>query len=135
MNLCLLCWQSGLFTTERRGKPGTQAFFRWGDLDGFSVLRTLPCFQKDCWLPQRPQLTSSWARLDRKCQDVGVDISYSWPRGKFRLKLLHPKREKVSLMVKTVVPLSLCPQPQADPLGQIQPLTVDSSAPSEVGTT
>ena len=92
-NLCLLCWQADSLPLSNEGKPGTQAFFRWGDLDGFSVLRTLPCFQKDCWLPQEASahifMGTPGSEVPR---DVGVDISYSWPQGKFRLKLLHPKK-------------------------------------------
>ena len=92
-NLCLLCWQADSLPLSNEGKPGTQAFFRWGDLDGFSVLRTLPCFQKDCWLPQEASARIFMGTPGSEVpRDVGVDISYSWPQGKFRLKLLHPKK-------------------------------------------
>ncbi|KAI4531608.1 hypothetical protein MG293_018122 [Ovis ammon polii] len=49
--------------------------------------------QKDCWLPQEASahifMGTPGSEVPR---DVGVDISYSWPQGKFRLKLLHPKK-------------------------------------------
>uniref|UniRef100_A0A8B9YY64 Uncharacterized protein n=1 Tax=Bos mutus grunniens TaxID=30521 RepID=A0A8B9YY64_BOSMU len=49
--------------------------------------------QKDCWLPQEASahifMGTPGSEVPR---DVGVDITYSWPQGKFRLKLLHPKK-------------------------------------------
>ncbi|XP_061009876.1 uncharacterized protein LOC133063958 [Dama dama] len=49
--------------------------------------------QKDCWLPQEASahifMGTPGSEVPR---DVGVDVSYSWPQGKFRLKLLHPKK-------------------------------------------
>ncbi|XP_045020221.1 uncharacterized protein LOC102408196 isoform X2 [Bubalus bubalis] len=49
--------------------------------------------QKDCWLPQEASahifMGTPGSEVPR---DVGVDISYSWLQGKFRLKLLHPKK-------------------------------------------
>ena len=124
------------FTTEQRGRPGTQFFFRWGDLDGFLVLRTLPCLQKDCWLPQEASahifMGTPGSEVPR---DVGVDISYSWLQGKFRLKLLHPKK-RIELDGKdSGPPVTLPPA-----TGQIHgPDTAHSlwtpQPPSEVGTT
>lgn len=65
-----------------------------GGLDGFLILRTLLCFQKDCWLPQEASahifMGTPRSEVPR---DVGVDVSYSWPQRKFRLKLLHPKKK------------------------------------------
>ncbi|XP_043770238.1 uncharacterized protein LOC122701385 [Cervus elaphus] len=49
--------------------------------------------QKDCWLPQEASAHIFMGTPGSKVpRDVGVDVSYSWPQGKFRLKLLHPKK-------------------------------------------
>ncbi|DAA15673.1 TPA: hypothetical protein BOS_22577 [Bos taurus] len=49
--------------------------------------------QKDCWLPQEASAHIFMGTPESEVpRDVGVDISYSWPQGKFRLKLLHPKK-------------------------------------------
>uniref|UniRef100_A0A8C6DW92 Vitellogenin domain-containing protein n=1 Tax=Moschus moschiferus TaxID=68415 RepID=A0A8C6DW92_MOSMO len=49
--------------------------------------------QKDCWIPPEASahifMGTPGSEVPR---DIGVDISYSWPQGKFRLKLLHPKK-------------------------------------------
>ncbi|XP_029077769.1 uncharacterized protein LOC114894854 isoform X1 [Monodon monoceros] len=49
---------------------------------------------KDCWLPQEASahvfMGTPRSEVPR---DVGVDVSYSWPQRKFRLKLLHPKKK------------------------------------------
>ncbi|XP_049555363.1 uncharacterized protein LOC101269628, partial [Orcinus orca] len=49
---------------------------------------------KDCWLPQEASahvfMGTPGSEVPR---DVGVDVSYSWPQRKFRLKLLHPKKK------------------------------------------
>lgn len=53
-------------------------------------------------------------------RDVGVDISYSWPQGKFRLKLLHPKK-RIELDGKdSGPPVTLSPATGRS-VGQIQP--------------
>uniref|UniRef100_A0A8D0NM76 Vitellogenin domain-containing protein n=1 Tax=Sus scrofa TaxID=9823 RepID=A0A8D0NM76_PIG len=50
--------------------------------------------QKDHWLPQEASahLFMGTPRSEVP-RDVGVDVSYSWPRRTFRLKLLHPKKK------------------------------------------
>ncbi|XP_059980783.1 uncharacterized protein LOC132506262 [Lagenorhynchus albirostris] len=49
---------------------------------------------KDCWLPQEASahvfMGTPRSEVPR---DVGVDVSYSRPQRKFRLKLLHPKKK------------------------------------------
>nr|XP_033696053.1 uncharacterized protein LOC101325118 [Tursiops truncatus] len=49
---------------------------------------------KDCWLPREASahvfMGTPGSEVPR---DVGVDVSYSWPQRKFRLKLLHPKKK------------------------------------------
>ena len=104
------------------GEAQNSGFFRGGwDLVGFSVLRTLLCFQKDCWLPQEASAHIFMGTPESEVpRDVGVDISYSWPQGKFRLKLLHPKK-RIELDGKDSGPPSLCPRPEAGSVGQIQP--------------
>ncbi|KAF4015592.1 hypothetical protein G4228_006966 [Cervus hanglu yarkandensis] len=58
--------------------------------------------QKDCWLPQEASAHIFMGTPGSKVpRDVGVDVSYSWPQGKFRLKLLHPKK-RIELDGKTI---------------------------------
>uniref|UniRef100_A0A8C0E305 Vitellogenin domain-containing protein n=1 Tax=Balaenoptera musculus TaxID=9771 RepID=A0A8C0E305_BALMU len=49
---------------------------------------------KDSWLPQEASahifMGTPRSEVPR---DVGVDVSYSWPQRKLRLKLLHPKKK------------------------------------------
>ena len=72
----------------------TQVFEGGGGLDGFLILRTLLCFQKDSWLPQEASahifMGTPRSEVPR---DVGVDVSYSWPQRKLQLKLVHPKKK------------------------------------------
>uniref|UniRef100_A0A9L0I8T8 Vitellinogen open beta-sheet domain-containing protein n=1 Tax=Equus asinus TaxID=9793 RepID=A0A9L0I8T8_EQUAS len=50
--------------------------------------------QKDSWLPQEASahlfMGTPGSHVPR---DVALDLSYSWPQGKFRLKLLHPRKK------------------------------------------
>ncbi|XP_007462901.1 PREDICTED: uncharacterized protein LOC103069110 [Lipotes vexillifer] len=63
---------------------------------------------KDCWLPQEASahvfMGTPRSEVPR---DVGVDVSYSWPQRKFRLKLLHPKK-KIELDGKFDILQSAC---------------------------
>lgn len=62
-----------------------------------SRLRGPPCFQKDSWLPLEASAHLFMGTPESDVpRDVGVDVSYSAPQGKFRLKLQHP-RKKVQL--------------------------------------
>ncbi|OBS68900.1 hypothetical protein A6R68_02568 [Neotoma lepida] len=56
--------------------------------------RTPLCLQKDSWLPEEAtaHLFMGTPQSD-VARDVGVDISYSAPQRKCRLKLLHPKKK------------------------------------------
>ena len=137
-NLCLLHWQADSLPLSDGGSPELRFFsgdgWEW-DLDGFSVSRTLLYFQKGFWLPQEASahifMGTPGSEVPR---DVGVDVSYSWPQGKFRLKLLHPKK-RIELDGKTVVPHH--PAPSHRPIHG--PDTARSlwtpQLPSEVGTT
>ncbi|XP_064334830.1 uncharacterized protein LOC105089063 [Camelus dromedarius] len=50
--------------------------------------------QKDSWLPQEASAHLFMGTPESEVpRDVGVDVSYSWPQRKFRLKLLHPKKK------------------------------------------
>ncbi|XP_057606639.1 uncharacterized protein LOC130861610 [Hippopotamus amphibius kiboko] len=64
--------------------------------------------QKDHWLPQEASahvfMGTPGSEVPR---DVGVDVSYSWPQRKFRLKLLHPKK-KIELDGKMETLQSAC---------------------------
>ncbi|XP_030876767.1 uncharacterized protein LOC115937896 [Leptonychotes weddellii] len=50
--------------------------------------------RKDSWLPQEALIHLFMGTPKSEVpRDVGVDIRYSLPQGKFRLKLLHPKKK------------------------------------------
>ena len=95
------------------------------DPDGFLIWSISLCLQKDHWLPQEASahLFMGTPRSEVP-RDVGVDVSYSWPRRTFRLKLLHPKK-KIEL------------DGNDSALGHVPHAAyslVDSQPPSKVGT-
>ncbi|XP_057171097.1 uncharacterized protein LOC113270878 [Ursus arctos] len=50
--------------------------------------------QKDSWLPQEASAHLFMGTPKSEVpRDVGVDVRYSLPQGKFRLKLLHPRKK------------------------------------------
>lgn len=60
----------------------------------FSRLRSPLRFQKDSWLPQEASVHLFMGTPKSEVpRDVGVDVRYSLPQGKFRLKLLHPRKK------------------------------------------
>ncbi|KAL1780102.1 hypothetical protein HispidOSU_027598 [Sigmodon hispidus] len=64
--------------------------------------------QKDSWLPEEAAAHLFMGTPQSEvARDVGVDISYSVPQRKFRLKLLHPKK-KIQLDGKIDVLKSAC---------------------------
>uniref|UniRef100_A0A8C7BRA5 Vitellogenin domain-containing protein n=1 Tax=Neovison vison TaxID=452646 RepID=A0A8C7BRA5_NEOVI len=64
--------------------------------------------QKDSWLPQEASVHLFMGTPKSEVpRDVGVDVRYSLPQGKFRLKLLHP-RKKMQLDGKIETLQSTC---------------------------
>ncbi|XP_032183674.1 uncharacterized protein LOC116580920 isoform X2 [Mustela erminea] len=64
--------------------------------------------QKDSWLPQEAYVHLFMGTPKSEVpRDVGVDVRYSLPQGKFRLKLLHP-RKKMQLDGKIETLQSTC---------------------------
>lgn len=83
----------------------------------FWSLSSLLCFQKDGWLPREASahvfMGTPKSHVPR---DVGVDVSYSLPQGRFRLKLLH-LRKKLELDGNDRVP-SVFPGPRDKKTGR-----------------
>lgn len=106
-NLCLLCWQA-----DSLPRPGMEApelrLSGGGDLDGFSVLRTLPCFRRTAGSLKGPQLTSSWARLESGSARVIRDGCPSCLQPQGNSVSAAASQKRIELMVKTVSALP-CP--------------------------